>query len=396
MAGRSDLAADAVGLLDALGISAAHVVGFSTLGGATAQKMVIEHTARVSSLTLISAGTAAFGMPAPDPEAQKALEAVGEGASNEDQRRVDVGVNTLVAAARVLMSDTNFDEARVAAAAKLAHERAPPADGAVAAQGQLMRRQLCSQLADEPREKALQQAVLSMPKNAPACTRGELSAVLTSTEQITPTELTAKAYTAFVCEVRRNGELINTLKDRYSSFLDLRDRLEANTIWSEQVKAIEFPPKSVFGSFESTIIKNRIEGITKWFAEVLSIPGLKDYYELCCFLGAECGEASPVVVVHGAQDKLLAVDHGKSCAKGCVGADLVIVEEMGHEMCSFGPTLYEPIFNAIATAAKRSGNPATGAGGVASEPEPACEPTPVEEGVPPAEAEPQAEPEPKA
>ena len=35
----------------------------------------------------------------------------------------------------------------------------------------------------------------------------------------------------------------------------------------------------MFGSFESTIIKTRIEGITKWFAEVLSIPGngLKPY-----------------------------------------------------------------------------------------------------------------------
>eukprot|EP01046_Picozoa_sp_COSAG06_P084288 COSAG06_NODE_31107_length_526_cov_43.833724_2_plen_26_part_01 len=26
---------------------------------------------------------------------------------------------------------------------------------------------------------------------------------------------------------------------------------------------------------------------------------------------------------------------------------------MGHEICSFGPTLYEPIFTAIATAAGR-------------------------------------------
>jgi pimeloyl-ACP methyl ester carboxylesterase len=378
----SDLAADAVGLLDALGVSAAHVVGFSSLGGGTAQKMVIEHTARVSSLTLISAGTAAFGMPAPDPEAQKALEAVGQGASKEDQRRVDVGVNTLVTAAKVLMSEANFDEARVAATARLAHERAPPADSDVAAQGFLMRRQLCSQIADEPREKALQQAVLSMPKNAAACARGQLSATLTTTEQITPTEMTAKAYTAFVCEVRRDGELVNTLKDRYSSFLDLRDRLEANTIWSEQIKAIEFPPKSVFGSFESTIVKNRIEGITKWFAEVLSTPGLKDCYELCSFLGVPCGEASPVVIVHGAKDMLLPIDHGKSCAKGCVGADLVIVEEMGHEICSFGPSLYEPIFNAIKVAAERSGNPAT----MASEPEPEGEPASTEEGVPPEDA----------
>lgn len=385
----SDLAADAIGLLDALGVSAAHVVGFSSLGGGTAQRMVIEHTSRVSSLTLISAGTAAFGMPAPDPEAQKALEAVGQGASKEDHRRVDVGVNTLVTAAKVLMGDANFDEARVAATARLAHERAPPADSDVAAQGNLMRRQLCAQIADEPREKALQQAVFSMAKNAAACARGQLSAVLTTTEQITPTEMTAKAYTAFVCEVRRDGELVNTLKDRYSSFLDLRDRLEANTIWSEQIKAIEFPPKSVFGSFESTIIKNRIEGITKWFAEVLSTPGLKDCYELCSFLGVPCGEASPVVIVHGAKDKLLPIDHGKSCAKGCVGADLVIVEEMGHEMCSFGPSLYEPILNAIKLAAERSGNPA----GMASKPEPSS----AEEGVPPEDgAKADAEPEPAA
>ena len=133
------------------------------------------------------------------------------------------------------------------------------------------------------------------------------------------------------------------------------------------------------GSFESTIIKNRIAGITKWFAEVLSTPGLKDCYEVCSFLGVPSGEASPVVVVHGAQDKLLAVEYGKSCAKGCVGADLIIVEEMGHEICSFGPSLYEPIFNAIATAAGRSGNPAA----MAAEPEPEGEPASVEEGVPP-------------
>jgi pimeloyl-ACP methyl ester carboxylesterase len=198
-----DLAADAVGLLDALGVSAAHVVGFSTLGGATAQKMAIEHTARVSSLTLISAGTADFGMPMADAEAQKALEAVGEGAKEEDQRRVDVAVTTFVGAARVLMGEGNFDEARVTAMARLANERAPAADGPT--QGQLMRRQLCAQLAEVPRVKALQQAVPTMAKNAAACTRGQLSATLTTTEQITPPEVTAKAFTAYVCGAKENG-----------------------------------------------------------------------------------------------------------------------------------------------------------------------------------------------
>ena len=265
------------------------------------------------------------------------------------------------------MSESNFDETRVAATAKLAHERAPPAAGGTQV---YMRRQLCSQIAEEPRVKALQKAVSSMPKNGAACSRGQLSATLTTSEQITPPEVTAKKYTAFVCEVRLGDELVNTLKDRYSSFLDLRDRLEANTIWSEEVKAIEFPPKSTFGSFESTIIKNRIEGISKWFEAVLSTPGLKDCYELCSFLGVPCGEASPTVVVHGAKDALMAVEHAQSCAKGCVGADLVIIEDMGHEICSFGPTLYEPVFKAIGTAAERSGNPAASSA-MGAEPEPA-------------------------
>ena len=69
----SELAGDAVGLLDALNIEAAHLVGFSSLGGATAQRVLIDHPTRVSSLSLISAGTAEPGMAAADPEAQKVM-----------------------------------------------------------------------------------------------------------------------------------------------------------------------------------------------------------------------------------------------------------------------------------------------------------------------------------
>lgn len=54
----SDMAADTAGLLDALGMGAAHVVGAS-LGGFVAQTLAIEHPARVRSLTSIMSTTGA-------------------------------------------------------------------------------------------------------------------------------------------------------------------------------------------------------------------------------------------------------------------------------------------------------------------------------------------------
>src|SRR3989441_742140 len=67
-----DMAADAVGLLDALGIAAAHVVGAS-MGGMIAQAMAIAHRARVLSLTSIMSSTGDRSLPPARPEAAALL-----------------------------------------------------------------------------------------------------------------------------------------------------------------------------------------------------------------------------------------------------------------------------------------------------------------------------------
>ncbi|WP_405066577.1 alpha/beta fold hydrolase [Kribbella sp. NBC_01510] len=59
-----DLAADAVGLLDALGIDRAHVVGQSMSGG-TALTLGVDYPSRVASVTFVSTSTGADGLPPP-------------------------------------------------------------------------------------------------------------------------------------------------------------------------------------------------------------------------------------------------------------------------------------------------------------------------------------------
>jgi pimeloyl-ACP methyl ester carboxylesterase len=68
----SAMAADAVGLLDALDIRAAHIVGAS-MGGMIVQTMAIEHPDRVLSLTSIMSTTGHTEVGQPDPESILAL-----------------------------------------------------------------------------------------------------------------------------------------------------------------------------------------------------------------------------------------------------------------------------------------------------------------------------------
>jgi pimeloyl-ACP methyl ester carboxylesterase len=68
----SDMADDVIGLMGALDIAKAHIVGAS-MGGAIGQTLAIEHPERLRTLTSIMSTTSAANLPAPTPEAMKVL-----------------------------------------------------------------------------------------------------------------------------------------------------------------------------------------------------------------------------------------------------------------------------------------------------------------------------------
>jgi pimeloyl-ACP methyl ester carboxylesterase len=68
----SDMAADARGVLDALGVKAAHVVGVS-MGGMIAQRLALAAPHRIASLTSVMSSSGARWLPGPKPHVLRAL-----------------------------------------------------------------------------------------------------------------------------------------------------------------------------------------------------------------------------------------------------------------------------------------------------------------------------------
>ncbi len=68
----ADMAADGIGVLDALGIEKAHVLGIS-MGGMILQTMLLDHRERLLSATIVMSSSRAEGLPGRTPEMEALL-----------------------------------------------------------------------------------------------------------------------------------------------------------------------------------------------------------------------------------------------------------------------------------------------------------------------------------
>lgn len=120
----SDMAADTVGLLDALGLKSAHLVGGS-MGGYIAQTVAIEYPDRVCSLTSMMSTTGNLSVGQPAPEAMRLFGAPPPSTREEVMERA-------VTAFRVVGSPGfALDEDEVRERAGLAYDRSYDLPGIV-------------------------------------------------------------------------------------------------------------------------------------------------------------------------------------------------------------------------------------------------------------------------
>ncbi len=119
-----DMADDAVGLLDVLGVSAAHIVGAS-MGGMIAQLIAIRHPDRVLSLTSIMSTVGGPNVVQPDANVQLAL-FTPPGPTRDERIEHSVALRRLINGAGL-----PFDEDEARRRATLAIDRSFHPDGAL-------------------------------------------------------------------------------------------------------------------------------------------------------------------------------------------------------------------------------------------------------------------------
>jgi pimeloyl-ACP methyl ester carboxylesterase len=92
--GLEDMAADTVGLMDALGLGRAHVLGMS-LGGMIAQCLALQHRSRIRSATVVMSSSRAPYLSRPRAEISAALAAEAPSARREDVIAHDLATGRL-------------------------------------------------------------------------------------------------------------------------------------------------------------------------------------------------------------------------------------------------------------------------------------------------------------
>lgn len=119
-----DMAEDTVGLMDALAIDRAHVLGMS-MGGMILQLIALHHPARLLSATIVMSSSRADGLPQAEPEVQELLRSVPP-----SRQRDDVIAHELEAARAFQSPRWPFDSARRATLIGRAYDRCYSPDGA--------------------------------------------------------------------------------------------------------------------------------------------------------------------------------------------------------------------------------------------------------------------------
>ena len=136
-----DMAQDAAGVLDALDIRKAHIVGVS-MGGMIAQRVALAHPKRTRSLTSIMSTSGARGLPQTQPQVLRAL--MSRPASLSPQ---DIGDFYVKLLAVIGSPGFRVPEAEVRARAAIAFQRNYHPQG--------VSRQMLAIMADDTRAKAL-------------------------------------------------------------------------------------------------------------------------------------------------------------------------------------------------------------------------------------------------